>query len=204
MILSKFSFDIRNRYGRSCISDYQNMHRSIMRLFHCSRKEGSVLYRFHPKTLAVYILSENAPDISNIPSGMVFVGQKDMSAWEAKFTEGSCFRFDILVAPFKKVAEEGARNSRRRFLRTYQERLEWMSRKAEQSGFELVEIQENQSQTIHGSHSEEKGGNFYCNVVSYQGILRVSDKERFSMAWKQGIGAGKAYGQGMLMLVGIA
>ena len=46
MILSKFRVDIRSPPGRSCIRDCQNMHRSIMRLFHCTRKDGNIQYRF--------------------------------------------------------------------------------------------------------------------------------------------------------------
>lgn len=201
MILSKFNIDIRNYKGRQCMADCQKMHRSIMRMFHCSRQEGNVLYRFHSPQKAVYILSEREPDLMDIPEGMIFCSKKDMGAWEAKIEEGQCFRFDLLAAPMKKVAEEGVKHSRRRFLRTLQERLDWLARKAEQSGFSLIQVQENTDVSIYGAHAEDAGGKFYSHAVSYQGILKVQDREKFYMAWKKGIGAGKAYGQGMLLLV---
>ncbi len=200
MILSKFGLDVRTPQGRRCIRDCQDMHRSIMRLFHCTRQEGSILYRVHSRKLMVYILSAWEPDLKDIPKGMKFIGQKDLTPWEDAIEKGQCYRFDILVSPYKKVAQEGSNNSRRRFLHTMEERMEWMVRKAGQCGFELIQIQENECRSIQGEHPEEQGGKFYCSTVSYQGILRVLDKEKFRTAWRQGIGAGKAYGQGMLLL----
>ena len=107
MILSKFRVDIRSPQGRDCVRDCQNMHRSIMRLFHCARKDGNILYRFNPDKMDVYILSDKAPDLRDIPKGMEPQGQKqkDMSDWEAQLAEGQRYRFNLLAAPTKKVAE---------------------------------------------------------------------------------------------------
>lgn len=201
MILSRFIIDIRSFAGRKCMTDCQQMHRSIMRLFHCSRQDGKVLYRFNPQKRLVYILSERMPDLEDMPAGMKFGGQKDMEAWENNLTVGQCFRFDLLAAPMKKVAEKGIKNSRRRFLRTPEARLDWLLRKAEQAGFSLLQVQENTDMPIFGKHADDNGGKFYSHAVSYQGILKVEDIEKFSMAWRNGIGSGRAYGQGLLLLV---
>ena len=75
MILSKFHLDISSQAGRNCVRDCQNMHRSIMRLFHCARKDGNILYRFNPDKMDVYILSEQIPDLQDIPKGMRYFGQ---------------------------------------------------------------------------------------------------------------------------------
>ena len=200
MILSKFTLDVRSRQGRQCMSDCQAMHRSVMRLFHCTRQEGNVLYRFHAQKLAVYILSEKEPDLQDIPAGMHFSGKKDMRIWEAGLKEGQMFQFALLVAPTKKVAGDGMKNSRRRFLRSPQERLDWLSRKAELSGFSLLQVQEDGDAMIAGKHREGEGGEFYCHAVSYRGLLKVVDREKFHAAWKNGIGSGRAYGQGMLLV----
>ncbi len=200
MILSKFRVDIGSPQGRSCVRDCQSMHRSIMRLFHCARQDGNILYRFNPDKMDVYVLSEQAPDLQDVPKGIRALGQKDMTPWEEGIAEGTRYRFNILVAPTKKVAEEGVKNSRRRYLRAPEERLAWLQKKADQAGFVLLDAQENADTTIHGKHPEEEGGSFYSHAVCYQGILEVKDREKFRKAWRQGIGSGKAYGQGMLML----
>ena len=171
-----------------------------MRLFHCKRKDGNILYRFNPDKMDVYIMSEKAPNLQDVPKGMEPRGQKDMSSWEREMAEGRRYRFNLLAAPVKKVAEDGVKNSRRRYLRTAEERLAWLRRKAEQSGFLLLEAQENADMSIYGKHSEETGGSFYSHAVCYQGVLEVTDREKFCTAWKQGIGSGRAYGQGLLLL----
>lgn len=203
MILSRFKLDIRNVYGRKCVEDCQIMHRSVMRLFHCQRQAGKVLYRFHSQKQVVYILSEKEPDLEDIPAGMHFERKKDMSAWEAQLEEGQSFRFNLLASPTKKVAMEGANNSRRRFLRSQQERVDWLNRKAEQAGFSLVQVHENADEKIAVNQGKDSGGRFYCHAVSYQGILTILDKDKFHEAWKNGIGSGKAYGQGLLLLAGV-
>ena len=40
----------------------------------------------------------------------------------------------------------------------------------------------------------------YLRAVCYQGVLQVSDAEKFRAAWKNGIGSGRAYGLGMMLL----
>ena len=200
MILSKFQLDIRNFQGRKCIIDCQDMHRSIMRLFHCNRQEGNVLYRFNPKKMMVYIQSEKDPDLNDIPAGMNFKGKINMKGFEETISNGQNFYFDVLVSPTKKVMAEGAKNSRRKYLCSIEERLNWLNRKASQAGFAIKKVYENNSMIVTGTHKEDKGGRFHCKAVSYQGVLTVLDSEKFYNAWKKGIGSGKAYGQGMLLL----
>ena len=202
MILSRFHLDMHSKEARKCLSDCQIMHRSIMRLFHCARQDSKVLYRLNTANLYIYILSEMPPDLNDIPAGMFPKGQKNMQSWEEQLAPGQYYNFDMLVSPAKKVAEDGAKNSRRRFLRTPPERLAWLERKAEQSGFALLRTQENGNTSIYGRHHEEAGGKFYCPAVRFQGLLQVLDREKFLHAWKNGIGPGRAYGQGMLLLMG--
>ena len=98
------------------------------------------------------------------------------------------------------MAQEGAKNSRRRILRTEEERLDWLRRKAEQNGFELVSCQELESGCQTGTHAVEQGGKMRMDSYHYQGVLRICHAEQFRSAVRNGIGPGKAYGLGMLLL----
>ena len=100
----------------------------------------------------------------------------------------------------KKVAEEGHKNSRRRILREKTERLEWLSRKAAQYGFALLQANEMEDVHMTGKHAQEQGGRMYWDGYRYDGVLQIQDEERFRQAVSGGIGAGKAYGLGMLLL----
>lgn len=200
MYLSKIHLDIAKDKARKCLHDCQNMHRSVQSLFHSSRKDSGVLYRLNEQNLDVYILSNIKPDEQEMPAEMSFCGTRDLTLMEQSFEIGQYYRFDLLASPCKKQGKEGQKNSQRRFLRTSEERAEWLKRKGQQYGFELLRIQEEQQVTICGSHDAEHGGKMNGQAVQFQGVLQIRDEELFKNAWVNGIGPGKSYGQGMLML----
>ena len=102
--------------------------------------------------------------------------------------------------PSKKVGAEGAKNSRRRVLREESERLAWLARKAEQNGFVPINVRELEAAQQLGRHDEKQGGRLYVDSYHYQGTLRITDAVKFRYAVRKGIGPGKAYGLGMLLL----
>ena len=100
MYLSKFHLNIRNVMARKCLADCQIMHRSIQRLFHCSREESGTLYRMDTNRLNLYVWSKLAPDLTDIPEGMELMGVKNLAGMEAAISgmegmgkaKSSCFR----------------------------------------------------------------------------------------------------------------
>ena len=113
---------------------------------------------------------------------------------------GQLWSFDLIAAPTKKVGAEGKKNSQRRILRTPGERQEWLERQAEQNGFAILQAQELEQLHICGRHKADKGGVMYHDAYHYQGILQITDGEAFRRAMQTGIGSGKAYGFGMMMV----
>ena len=204
MYLSRIQLDRRNPGIRQCMRDCQDMHRSLMGLFNSSRKEAGVLYRVFPKTMQVYLLSEKEPQAKQNMSGIEISGIQNIASLENYFHAGASYNFDILTSPCKKVEPDGGGNSRRRFLDTTAERLEWLRRKGWQSGFEVLEAQEELQQAFYGKHNTEQGGKMFLSIVRFTGKLRIIDAEKFKAAWKDGIGSGRAYGLGMLLLRGTA
>lgn len=199
MYLSKFHLDMRNVMVRKCLADCQIMHRSVQRLFHCKREESGTLYRLDTQRLNIYIWSKIAPDLTDIPEGMELLGVKNLQGLEDAFQPGRCFRFDILAAPTKKVPRSGG-NSQRRYLRTPGERAEWLARKGEQNGFSVLQLQEGKTDTALGRHDEVHGGKMKDTAVLFQGVLKITQKDLFCDCWRNGLGPGKAYGRGMLLL----
>lgn len=199
MYLSKFHLDIRNVMMRKCLADCQIMHRSVQRLFHCSREESGTLYRIDTQRLNIYIWSKIAPDITDIPEGMELLGVKNLQGMEDALQPGRCFRFDILAAPTKKVPRRGG-NSQRRFLRTPAERMDWLRRKGEQYGFAILCVQEGKKDIATGKHDDAHGGRMKDQAVLFQGLLKITQRDLFCKCWRNGLGPGKAYGRGMLLL----
>ena len=203
MYLSRIHLDVRNVNARKCMTDCQSMHRSILKMFHCSRQMGDVLYRWDAGRSVVYIQSQNPPDAQAVPAGVQLDGTRDIAELEGRIEAGRRYPFDLLAVPAKKVAMEGTKNSRRRLLRTPGERMDWLRRKGEQHGFELIHAVEAEQVSSYGKHAKENGGSMHVASVRFQGLLRVTDKERFRNAWRHGIGPGRAYGNGMLLLRGL-
>ena len=199
MYLSKFHLNIRNVMARKCLADCQIMHRSVQRLFHCSRDESGTLYRIDTKCLNIYIWSKMAPDLTDIPEGMELMGVKNLAGMEENFEEGRCYQFDLLAAPTKKVPKDNG-NSQRRYLKTAAERLAWLERKGQQYGFRLLHVQEGKTETITGNHDETHGGRMQDTAVLFQGVLQITKKDLFCECWQKGLGPGKSYGRGMLLL----
>ncbi|MDO5785606.1 MAG: type I-E CRISPR-associated protein Cas6/Cse3/CasE [Eubacteriales bacterium] len=202
MYLSKISFQLNDRGIQAALADCQKMHQLVTGFFGTDRKSSNILYRVRMDRgqHAIYLYSDLPIDETRISARMTLDGQKDISAWLDGMQEGMTKHFDLLVLPTKKVPSERGKNSQRRVLKTPQDRLAWMQRKAKQFGFQLLAVNELEHIRQAGKHSPESSGRMYFDGYHYQGILQVTDAVKFQDALRHGIGAGKAYGFGMLLL----
>lgn len=200
MFLSKWKLDGRNPSVLQCFRDCEDMHRNIMKLFSDSRKDAGVLYRLLPERECLYILSKTSPDYDDNNMGMKCDGIRNLDEFEKHFEEGEIFLFDIIACPSKKVKYDDMKNSKRKALKSQDEQIEWINRKARQNGFNILEVQCQPEQTIYGTHKLEHGGKMYWNAVRFSGRLCISDSKTFIKGWQEGIGPGKAYGLGMMLV----
>ena len=148
-------------------------------LFRVDRKDGG---------FRVLLLSEEKPQ------------PEAWFAWQTKevglsFLSRTAYHFQVRANPTMR------RSADKRRLAIYDEsRLrEWLSRKAEASGFEV----DPDTLTIGAPRDEtfRKDGKFGKHVtVDFEGILRVTDHDRFAQAFNSGIGSAKGFGYGLLML----
>lgn len=201
MILTKVNLDLRSPSARQALVDCGDMHRNIQALFGSSREEANVLYRAQKNDAGctVYILSERAPvfDEESCHNGMICAGSRDTAPLEALFTEGRRFRFDLLTMPSKKESDRTRKNSPRRILRDPAERIAWLERKAEQGGFRVLSVSDEEGETL---RAKKPTGTLYLHTTRFTGALEITDPDRFLDSWKNGIGPEKAYGLGMLMV----
>ena len=82
------------------------------------------------------------------------------------------------------------------------EQVEWLKRKGEQSGFEILNLQFDKGEKE--KVSKKSDGKVVHTLdllqVHFTGILRVNNVDDFKRAYSNGIGSGKAFGCGMLLL----
>ena len=202
MYLSKIEMSLSDPSVRAALRDAQRMHRLAAGLYQLPRREAELVYRVRAQghKVALYLYAGQAVRRDRLLPGMVLVGERELSDWLASMREGQRWGFDLLTMPFKKEPDPAGGNSRRRVLRTQDERLAWLARKGEQNGFALVQAQESVGEKSSAVHTEEKGGRLYLDCYRYSGTLLILDAERFRQAVQNGIGPGKAYGLGMLLL----
>ena len=207
MFLSCLELDYRSPSVRQCIKNCQDMHRTIMKAmpnYECSnaREQDSVLYRIISKQnkTFIYVLCKDKPDWQRISGqGFKFEQPKDVSGLNKVFVPGACFTFDLVACTAKKQSvPEG--NSKRVFLKNDEERINWLNRKAEQNGFKVGWVREEGTIKEFGVHTDDRGSEMWHMGVRFRGELIITDKDAFLKAFTGGIGPGKAYGFGMLML----
>ena len=197
MYLIKVELDRRD--ARGLLADCQQMHRFITGFFGTDRQSGQILYRTNlvQNKLCIYIYAQSPAE--HIPDNCE-VQQRNVTSWLESMEIGQLWSFDLIAAPTKKVALEGKKNSKRRILRQPQERQEWLERKAAQNGFSIIQTQEQEQLHVSGKHKADTGGVMYHDAYHYQGILQITDTDAFRKALETGIGSGKPYGFGMMMV----
>jgi CRISPR system Cascade subunit CasE len=201
MILSCYQLNPRYYEVRKCLADSYELHRTVMSSFpvmdaDTPRRKMAVLYRI--KTIGresrLYVTSA-IPPVRAMPKGFTPLegSPKDISHILSRLIEGKLMHFDIMAMPSKKIAVPGSRNSKRVYLIKEEEREAWLKRKATDNGFEVLSFTEESD-----SSNKIKEGK-YRSVV-FKGLLKITDREKFVLAYQNGIGAEKAFGCGMLLL----
>ncbi len=76
----------------------------------------------------------------------------------------------------------------------------WIDRRADGSGFRILEIALAQPGYVYVNRSKGEAGGQQLRSVLYEGILQVAGPEKFRSALESGIGPGKAFGFGLLSI----
>lgn len=117
------------------------------------------------------------------------------------------YRFQLCANPTKKIAVEKpgggfTKNGRRVPLCSRENLAGWIKRKGEEGGFQ---IEEDSLRTLrrgaeYFTKEKTKETRGLHNAVEFQGILEVTDRQKFREGFERGIGSAKAFGFGLLVL----
>ncbi len=222
MYLARLIMDVTERGARRDLRNCQDLHRTVMSAFdntneRDARRQFDVLYRLVPSGGSKYILyvqSRVKPEVVRwLDKGYLYPLQEgrfllNISEPAKIIKKGMLLNFDLLACPSKVSGTSTNQerlsgnklNGRRVPLETAEERLGWLARKAEAGGFRLLEAWEAGKHTVHGTNYSNKKGKIYHIGVRFLGSLLVTDQEKFLSTICCGIGPGKAYGFGLLMI----
>jgi CRISPR system Cascade subunit CasE len=222
MFLHRIILDPHCREARRDLSDPYQLHSTLCRAFSSpDRKcpEGEFLWRLEPETESgfprVLLQSRSKPDWSGIGiKGWLAkadppINLKDRLNLDS-LDVGRRFRFRLRANPCV------TRNGKRLGLLRQDEQEKWIVRKGTQHGFTLpqhvsfdfseslqrVDVQISQEQMLRGN--QHSGNPVRVFSVLYDGILTVTEKDRFRTALQTGIGHGKIMGLGLLSIIPIA
>ena len=206
MYMTCAAIDRHHPSARQALVDCCDMHKNIMRLYSISghnmaRCVEKILYRIveQQNEVLLYLTSNRLPDMQQASWVKPHtVRQCDLQPLVNRFASGQSFSFDLLTHPSKKMRRTGA-NSRRVFLKTAQERVDWLKHQGEKGGFRVLGLQEDTPFDVHGKRPT---GNICLRAVRMMGRLEITDTAQFAQAYQSGIGPEKAYGMGMLLLGG--
>ena len=202
MLQTIIALDPTHHAVTSALTDAQRMHRLVTGLLEQGRKEANLLYRCRAEagSVILYLQAEHPVKRVRLLPFMCLAAEFPMDPMLERLHDGQTHDFSLITMPFKKISDNNGGNSRRRMLTTYAERLAWLERKAAQNGFSLRSVIETPSGTTEAIHKEEKGGALRMNTFCYEGTLQITDELSFRNDIRCGIGPGKAYGYGMLLL----
>lgn len=210
MYLSRVQLDIKKRQTIKALSIKSMFHGAVENSFSGERKRK--LWRLDRLNGNYYllILSQEKPDLSNVESQFGVIGTAEIKDYDQlleRILAGKEWRFRLTANPtHSKKTENDGRGVRGKVYAhiTPEYQKKWLIERSESNGFY---IDENDFEIVEEHWNEFRKGSKRRKIsilsVSYEGILKVTDASLFKKALTNGLGRGKAYGNGMLTVMSI-
>ncbi|MQF69057.1 type I-E CRISPR-associated protein Cas6/Cse3/CasE [SAR202 cluster bacterium AD-804-J14_MRT_500m] len=193
-----------------------------------ARAELGVLYRLdlnlRNQQSILLVQSRDMPDWSVLPHGYVATTINSLAnpaikpiskAWDS-ISRSDILRFRLQGNTSKRIHKnnpqvtDGKISAGKRVALLHEnDQIDWLHRKGQLFGFEVLSVQANSkvpnlststASKIHGQRTNT--GNAVQRIsfgsVTFEGVLRIKDRELFRKGLEVGIGPGKAYGFGLL------
>ncbi len=225
LFLSRLRLNPLSREVYRDLTNIVEMHRTVMRGFGQTeepnaRQAFGVLHRLELDRAAgqatLLVQSTRVPDWDALPAGYLLKDDqpnaecKSLEGILAAVKQGDRLRFGIVANPTKRLSIRGSGAAKkgcgpRVELRGDEARLQWFERHAERAGFRLVQrdgevdVRVVEQAKRYGGKANKKGrGKVVVAPVSFHGQLVIEQPAAFGVAVRDYIGAGKAYGMGLL------
>lgn len=190
MYLSEIVLNPSNPKARRDLESANELHRTLCSGFPDGERPR-VLFSQRKTAPLVLMLSEAEPDFSKgYSEGRILRARA--KPFCPRISEGQRLRFVLRANPTKKT--EGKRIG----LQHPEQQSNWLLRKAEQHGFALEGFSILES-GVQRTPRPNQSDMLHLYAV-FEGTLTVTNADKFTETLKQGIGSGKAFGFGMLMV----
>lgn len=210
MYLTKFNIEINDTRAIKILTNVNEMHKLVMKGFPNvesadARKSLHVLYEVNmtKKNVSIIVQSDMLPDYTfdGAENLIKNVEQKDLSPVLNKIENEKVLRLEVISEPYKKVKNLNSKNSRRHVLTNFYEKMEWFKRKLEDKGCRIIKADVKDDQLLVSGN--KNGHKISYHPSKYTCLVKVTDEDAFKEMLQNGIGSGKAYGMGMVKVIGI-
>lgn len=206
MFLTAFNANYTKSRIAQALSDSGKMHKLLLEEgFGKSRVNAEMLYRIEENKTG-YIVFVKSADKPNLIDGLDVIAQKELA--DQDLLKRRSYNFFIELTPgvsdhgkFHYIkGDKGDPDLDPRY-RRQKRRLEWVKSQFEKRGMHITSCCEGKSMEKYFKHDRDRGGvNGHITSWKYSGSMEITDDAAFIKAYKQGIGVGKAYGNGMILL----
>ncbi|MCI1290145.1 MAG: type I-E CRISPR-associated protein Cas6/Cse3/CasE [Lactobacillus sp.] len=216
MYLSRVEIDTNNRQKIKDLSHLGAYHNWVEQSFPeeiSNSQRNRHLWRID--TLAgkqyLLVLSQEKPDLNKLKTygvnGTAIV--KSYDNFLNNLTNDEMLRFRLTANPTHKVTQPGSKQGKVYPHVSIAKQQQWLLDRQKDLGFNIVKSTSSAGYDIRLVNRSwpvlyHKHHKIRLCQVSYEGLLKISDLEKFKFALTHGIGREKAYGMGLMTVIPVA
>lgn len=209
MYLSRLQLNSSNRtIWRTIVDQPHKLHQFVMRGFPdgVKRENANILHHLevNDHVITLLVQSDIQPDWATLDSKLLlpvspFDPIPNPAIREVNglgLENGRILSFRLRANPTKRLGKlAGDKKGMRVELFREEEQLDWLQKKAQDHGFQLLDVQINPE-----GKQTDYGRSITVFTVQYNGRLRITNTSVFQQALTKGIGPARAFGCGLLSL----
>jgi CRISPR system Cascade subunit CasE len=212
MYLSRIALNTKRRETMQALDTPQWLHGALERSFSGERERNLWRIDWLGDNCYLLVLSAQKPDFTSIVQQFGFPNAEH--SWEirnydpllGRLQAGQVWRFRLRANPVHSSAKEkdGPANRGKVYAHvTPEQQRQWLLSRAQSLGFTLAE---DGFDVVHTQWKKfrkrnENNREVTLRTATYEGVLTISDPERFRQALLFGIGRAKAYGCGLMTII---
>jgi len=193
MYISKLELDVVDKQVGKDTASFYEMHRTLSKAFP-SREDGGmkrVIFNYDDEPNIIIVQSLQEPNWNKI-SDSYFSTPPLVKNINFSIKNNDVFMFKAKVNPTKTHKGKNVG------LNSDQSQHEWLNRKAVLSGFNLLDVNIKRKYNM---ASKKKGMLQSFSVAEIEGVVQVTDSEKFTYMLENGMGRARAYGCGLFQIM---
>lgn len=194
MTLTLLTLDPHNRSVRNDLADVQSMHRTMQRSVESDRQTSNLLWQVITGTGCVAVQSDEPQTWGHLPPG--YLKQPPAAVAEQRIVDPGVIDAVSLVNPTRVQTDPATRRKRRLELTHPDEIKEWLRRRFQHTGT-VVDSELGARVSLVGRKDRMTMLLVACQI---RVRVNVTDVRAFNNLIRVGVGRGKAYGCGLLII----